>query len=172
MASRGYGFLGWNNRFRGGDQFFLLDRALVDIGAGISWLRSHGVEVVVLLGNSGGGSLMAAYNAQSHDPVLTQPPFGPPLLAQVTSLPTGDLYVSVAAHLGRPYVLTAWMDPSVTDESDPLSSDPDLDMYFQGGGCLCGGVRGALPGGPAATQPAHHQLGEGRDGTPRARRGT
>lgn len=133
MAQRGYGFLGWNNRFRGADHFFLLDRALVDIGVGVSWLRSRGVEVVVLLGNSGGGSLMAAYNAQSQSqsPVLTQP-FGPPLLPEVAGLPPGDLYVSLAAHPGRPDVLTAWMDPSVTDESDPLSTDPDLDMYREG----------------------------------------
>ena len=27
MAQRGYGFLGWNTRFRGADHFFALDRA-------------------------------------------------------------------------------------------------------------------------------------------------
>lgn len=86
-------------QFRGAGQFFLLDRALVDIGVGVSWLRSQGVEVVVLLGNSGGGSLMAAYNAQSQSPVLTQP-FGPPLLPEATGLPPGNLYVSVVSSGG------------------------------------------------------------------------
>lgn len=128
MAQRGFGFLGWNTRFRGADHYFLLDRALVDIGLGVSWLRRHAVEVVVLLGNSGGGSLMAAYNAQSQANVLEQG-FGPTLLPEVSDLPSADLYISLAAHRGRPDVLTGWMDPSVTDESDPVSRNPDLDLY-------------------------------------------
>lgn len=131
LAERGYGFLGWNTRFRGADQYFLLDRALVDIGVGVAWLRRHGAEVVVLLGNSGGGSLMAAYNAQCHDDVLIQG-FGPPLLAGLAELPAGDLYVSLAAHPGRPDVLTSWLDPSVVEEHDPLSRDPELDVYDEG----------------------------------------
>ena len=62
MAARGYGFLGWNTRFRGLEHFFLLEHALIDIGQGVKWLREEaGIEQVVLLGNSGGGSLMAAY---------------------------------------------------------------------------------------------------------------
>jgi alpha-beta hydrolase superfamily lysophospholipase len=40
-----------------------------------------------------------------------------------------DLYISLNAHLGRPEVLTLWMDPSVTDENDPTAADPALDMY-------------------------------------------
>lgn len=131
IAERGFGFLGWNTRFRGADHFFQLDRALVDIGAGIAWLREHGAEVVVLLGNSGGGSLMAAYNAQCQHGVLAEQ-FGVPLLPEVHELPPGDLYVSLAAHPGRPEVLTSWLDPSVTDETDPTSVDPELDMYAEG----------------------------------------
>lgn len=33
LAARGIGFLGWNTRFRGFESSFLLDHALVDIGA-------------------------------------------------------------------------------------------------------------------------------------------
>ena len=48
LAERGYGFLGWNTRFRGAESSFLLEHALVDLGAGISWLREiAGVESVV-----------------------------------------------------------------------------------------------------------------------------
>ena len=64
MAARGIGFLGWNTRFRGFESSFVLDHALLDIGVGVRWLReTAGVETIVLLGNSGGGSLMAAYQA-------------------------------------------------------------------------------------------------------------
>ena len=34
-----------------------------------------------------------------------------------------------AAHPGRAQVLTDWLDPSVTDETDMLAADPALDMY-------------------------------------------
>jgi hypothetical protein len=114
LADQGFGFLGWNTRFRGNEGYFHLELALEDIALGVRWLREQGVETVVLLGNSGGGSLMAAYQA---------------LAAAGDDLLGGELYVSVAAHPGRPQVLTGWMDPSVIDESDPVATDPRLDMY-------------------------------------------
>jgi pimeloyl-ACP methyl ester carboxylesterase len=129
LARRGIGLLGWNTRYRGNEPFFLLEHALVDIGAGVRWLREEaGVETVVILGNSGGGSLMGAYQSQASDPSIEPTP-GLPLPDAVLDLPAADLYVSLNAHPGRPEVLTAWMDPSVTDETDPLSVDPSLDMF-------------------------------------------
>lgn len=110
MAARGFGFLGWNTRFRGNGAYFILEPALVDIGAGVRWLREEtGVETVVLLGNSGGASLMSAHQALGDTP--------------------GDLFISLCAHPGRPEVHTAWIDPSVTDENELLSVDPELDMF-------------------------------------------
>jgi pimeloyl-ACP methyl ester carboxylesterase len=72
-------------------------------------LRANGADRVVLLGNSGGASLMAAYHATGSSP--------------------GDAFVSLNAHPGRPEVFTSWLDPSVTDESDPRCVDASLDMY-------------------------------------------
>jgi len=115
MAARGYGFLGWNTRFRGAEHYFTLENALIDIGVGVRWLREQAdVETVVLLGNSGGGSLMAAYQSQATEPNL-QPLLGAPVPEAARHLPGCDLYVSTNAHIGRPEVLTAWFDPSVTD---------------------------------------------------------
>jgi acetyl esterase/lipase len=129
MAARGYGFLGWNTRYRGAEQYFNLEHALIDIGVGVRWLREEaGVSTVVLLGNSGGGSLMAAYQSQATEPNL-RPLLGAPLSGAVSDLSAADFYVSTNAHPGRPEVLTDWFDPSVTDESDPTSVDPALDMY-------------------------------------------
>jgi pimeloyl-ACP methyl ester carboxylesterase len=129
LANRGFGFLGWNTRYRGNEAWFLLEHALLDIDAGVRWLREEaGVEKVVLLGNSGGGSLMAAYHSQAVDPNIV-PVAGMKLPVQVESLSGGDLYISLNAHGGRPEVLTDWMDPSVTDEFDPLAIDQSLNMY-------------------------------------------
>jgi len=109
LAKRDIGFLGWNTRFRGFESSFVLKYALEDIGVGVRWLREiQDVETIVLLGNSGGGSLMAAYQAHTSD---------------------ADGYIASAAHLGRPDVLTAWMDGAVLDENDPVPSDPELDLF-------------------------------------------
>jgi len=129
LATRGIGFLGWNTRFRGFESSFLLDHALVDIGVGVRWLREvQNIETIVLLGNSGGGSLMAAYQAQACDKHVTPLP-GQRAAAGLTDLLPGDGYIASAAHPGRPDVLTAWMDPSVVDETDPIPSDPELDPF-------------------------------------------
>lgn len=129
LAIRGIGFLGWNTRFRGFETNFLLDHALVDIGVGVRWLREvQGVDAVVLLGNSGGGSLMAAYQSQAVDPNVT-PLDGMRPAARLTELIPADGYVATAAHPGRPEVLTAWMDAAVVDENDPVATDPSLDLF-------------------------------------------
>ncbi len=129
LAERGFGFLGWNTRFRGNEAHFLLDHALAEIGVGVRWLREEaGAEHIVLLGNSGGGSLMAAYQSQAVEPNVTPVASMRPLPA-IEDLPAGDLFIALAAHSGRPEVLTNWLDPSVTDETDPLSADPALDPF-------------------------------------------
>ncbi len=129
MAKRGFGFLGWNTRFRGNEAFFILEHALIDIGVGVRWLReTAGVDRVVIVGNSGGGSLMGAYQSQATEPNITATP-GFKLPPAVNELPAAELYVSLCAHAGRPEVLTDWMDPSVTDERDPTAIDESLNMY-------------------------------------------
>lgn len=129
LARRGYGFLGWNTRYRGLGQYFLLHNALVDVGVGVRWLREEaGVASVVLLGNSGGASLMAAYQSQAVEPNIPPAP-GMVTPDAVLVLPRADLFVSLNAHPGRPEVLTSWLDPSVSDEADPLSVVAELDMF-------------------------------------------
>ena len=129
LAERGFGFLGWNTRYRGAEDLFLLEHALIDIGVGVRWLReAAGVERVVILGNSGGGSLMAAYQAEASSPSLAEGLKGRGGEA-LASLPGADLYISLNAHKGRPEVLTDWMDASVVDEADPTLTDPALDPF-------------------------------------------
>jgi hypothetical protein len=130
FAERGYGFLGWNTRYRGAEDQFMLEHAVIDIGVGMRWLREEaGAERIVILGNSGGGSLMGAYQAEAIAPTLTDVMRSGAGRAALESLPKADLYISLNAHQGRPEVLTDWMDASVTDETDPLATDPALDPF-------------------------------------------
>src|SRR5690606_7816875 len=66
--------------------------------------------------------------AQAVDPTLS-PPIDHRPVPGVDELPAADGYISLAAHLGRPDVLTAWMDAAVVDEFDPVATDPSLDLF-------------------------------------------
>jgi len=83
---------------------------------------------VVILGNSGGGSLMGAYQAEAAAPALASGLKGVGQEA-LAKLAPADLYISLNAHKGRPEVLTAWMDASVVDERDPTLTDSDLNPF-------------------------------------------
>jgi acetyl esterase/lipase len=129
LAARGFGFLGWNTRYRGAEDQFILEHALVDIGVGMNWLKNNaGIETIVILGNSGGGSLMAAYQAEAQSSTLA-PEANGPLADALNALPQSQLYISLNAHAGRPEVLTNWMDASVVDETDPVKTDASLDPF-------------------------------------------
>ena len=172
FARQGFGFLGWNTRYRGFEDQFLLEHAVLDIGVGMKWLKEEaGVEQIVILGNSGGGSLMGAYQAEAIAPTLTDrlPSVGQDALALLIK---GDLYISFNAHQGRPEVLTDWMDASVIDENDPTLTDPELDPFNPDNGPpysteFIAKYRAAHSGGRASV-PGHlldrgGQAAEGRD---------
>ena len=129
FAKRGIGFLGWNTRYRGAEDQFILEHALVDISVGMKWLKEVGrAEIIVLLGNSGGGSLMAAYQGEAKTGELAKSAEGP-LAGAMQSMPRAQLYISLNAHPGRPEVMTNWMDASVVDEFDPTKTDESLNPY-------------------------------------------
>ena len=98
--------LGWNTHASGGMKDSLLEHALVDLGVGVRWLReTAGVDNVVILGNSGGGSLMAAYQSQAKGVTMHATP-GLKLPTALDDLHAADFYISLCAHQGRPEVPT------------------------------------------------------------------
>ncbi len=104
--------------------------ALLDVAAGLNFLRDQGFRRIVLLGNSGGASLYAFYVQQSAldgSRRLARTPGGRPVDLANLAMPQVDGFVFVAPHPGQGMLLMECIDPSVTDEGDPLSADSSLD---------------------------------------------
>jgi pimeloyl-ACP methyl ester carboxylesterase len=129
LARRGIAALGLNTRYAGNDSVLIMERAIQDLGAGIASLRAQGFARVVLIGNSGGGALAAFYQAQAERLTIADTPAGDPVDLRPADLPPADAMVLAAAHLGRSRLMDMWIDPAVIDESDPLATDPAIDMF-------------------------------------------
>jgi pimeloyl-ACP methyl ester carboxylesterase len=129
LAERGVACLGLNNRYVNNDSVLLMERAIQDLGAGVTWMREQDFDKVALLGYSGGAALSAFYQAQAENLTIQATPAGDPVPLAPNDLPPVEGLAFCAAHLGRSSLLLDWIDPSVTDEADPLSRDPELDMY-------------------------------------------
>ena len=91
-------------------------------------LRSTGYEHVVLVGNSGGASIVPYYQAQAQSPSVTDPPGGGPDLTQAGLVPA-DAIVMFNAHPSRARLCAEWLDPAIHDEHQPFERDASLDMY-------------------------------------------
>lgn len=129
LRDRGRAILALNTRYLGNDSMLLMERAIQDLGAGVRFLRRSGFNKVVLIGNSGGASLVAFYQQQAEKLTISNTPDGRPINLSPEDLPPGDAVVLLAGHCGRPFALTDCLDPSVSDEGDSPSTDPALDMF-------------------------------------------
>jgi hypothetical protein len=131
LVAAGYAFLGANTRHLNNDADALHERLLLDVAGATAFLRAR-FRAVVLLGNSGGGSLFAFYLAQAGKPAaarLDRAPSGDRVPLGEVELPAAEGLVLVAAHLGEGRYLLDRLDPSVIDEGNPTAVNPRLDMY-------------------------------------------
>lgn len=108
LAAAGYAVCGFATRYLNNDTDCLHESCIVDVQTVHDEMRRRGAESVILLGNSGGGSLMALAHAERG---------------------IGEGWVGVAAHPGEGVFMLQVIDPAVADESDPLATVPELDMY-------------------------------------------
>jgi hypothetical protein len=131
LLTMGYGVWTQGSRSPNNDLNLLHEQAIIDFAAGHVFLRDNGFDVYSL-GHSGGGTLTAFYCQQAALPPgerLTTTPSGRPIPLAGTAMPLPDGCIFLAPHPGQGALLQRLIDPSVTDESDPLSVDPDLDPF-------------------------------------------
>jgi hypothetical protein len=132
LLEAGFAVFGQAGRYLFNDSDFIYEHALADVAAANSFLRQRGYRSVVGFGNSGGGTLFSFYQAQA----VTAPaerwrdtPAGEPCALRTLEMPPLDALVHVATHLGQGKLMSDYIDPSVIDETCPLSCDAALDMF-------------------------------------------
>lgn len=108
------------------------EQAVIDAAAGIHFLRQRGFEKIVLIGNSGGSGVYSYYLQQSAlapEQRLAKSPVGKPTQFERVDMPAVDGMIYLAPHPGQGRLLMGCIDPSVADENDALSVDPELDPF-------------------------------------------
>lgn len=129
LAGLGVDAVGMNTRYIANDSALIMENCVVDLGACLRYLREQGYARIVLVGNSGGGGLVAFYQSQAEAPTVRNTPAGDPPDLTAADLPAADAVVELMAHPGRATVYTEWLDPAITDELHPFARDPDLDLF-------------------------------------------
>ena len=131
LVSAGYAVFTQTARSVGNDMRLEHEIALLDVAAGLNFLKSAGFKRIILIGNSGGASLYAFYNQQSLKDAASRfdkTPGGRPTGLGEAMMPVADGVVFVSPHPGQGQILLKCIDPSVIDENDALSVNASLDF--------------------------------------------
>jgi hypothetical protein len=131
LLEAGIAVLCVNSRWLNNDATLIHEQVLLDVAAGVAAARDR-FDHVTLVGNSGGASLFTFYLHQAHAPAggrLAATAAGDAFDLNRFVLPGADAMVYLAGHAGEGHYLLHAIDPSVTDEDDPVSCDPELDLY-------------------------------------------
>ena len=137
LIEAGYGVFTQTPRAVGNDLRLEHEVALLDVAAGMTFLRGLGFASVVLLGNSGGSGLYCLYNEQSllaPASRIAHTPGGRPVALATADMPAADAVVLLSPHPGQGRLLMNAIDPSVIDENDPFSICAALDPFSAANG--------------------------------------
>lgn len=130
LARRGYHVIACGTRYTQGDAALQIENALLDLAACVRDAKERlGYSRVILTGWSGGGALMAGYQAEAESRRIARTAAGEETLLATTELIAGDGLVLMAAHRSRHKLITDFLDPSILDEDAPFDRDLELNIY-------------------------------------------
>jgi hypothetical protein len=128
LSARGYHVLCANV----GDKNAGLDRKIVDVGHAIRFLRNlAGVEKIILLGHSGGGTLLSAYQNLAENGAKAFA--GPEKIVKcpdtLDGLPAADGLMLLDSNWGNGAMRLFSLDPAIVAEDGGVRIDPSLDLF-------------------------------------------
>ncbi|MBL8266559.1 hypothetical protein [Steroidobacter sp.] len=130
LARAGHHVICCANRYTNGDASLQFENLLLDLAACVRDARERlGYERIVLAGWSGGGSLMAGYQAEAEQRRIVKTAAGEYTPLVDFELPKADGLMLLASHRSRHHLLTDFLDASIDDENDPERRDARLDLY-------------------------------------------
>ena len=130
LAHAGVPVMTCGSRYPHNDSALIMEKVVIDLGHYIRHAKTVlGFEKVMLAGWSGGGSLSMFYQSQAEKPWIEATPAGDPVDLMGAGLIPADGMMQLAAHVSRAITLSEWIDPAITDELDPATRDPELDIY-------------------------------------------
>jgi pimeloyl-ACP methyl ester carboxylesterase len=130
LARAGHHVIACASRYSNGDAALEMENVVLDLAACVRDARERlRYGKIVLIGWSGGGSLMAGFQAEAEQPVVQMSASGEPTPLAGAELIAGDALVLVASHRSRHQLLTGQLDASVVDERDPDRRDRSLNLY-------------------------------------------
>jgi pimeloyl-ACP methyl ester carboxylesterase len=130
LASLGYTVLAENSTMSSND-ILDTDKLMLEVAAGVKALRAvEGVTKVVLMGHSGGGPTMAAYQsiAENGVKICQGPEKIVPCPDNLAGLPAADGVILMDSSLGFGGITLTTLDPSVTNEQ-ATKLDPKLNLF-------------------------------------------
>ena len=109
----------------------ILDKKLLSVKNAIEFLRSlSGIEKVVLMGHSGGATLMTCYQAVAENgPTIFQ---GDEMVIKCSvkePLPTADGIMTIDSNFGNGAMTLISIDPAVLDETKGTKLNPEYDIF-------------------------------------------
>lgn len=134
LAKRGFLVLCLNTRYEGNEELVRFETMMLDVKAGVAYLRARpGITKVLLFAHSGGGPTMSFYEAVAENGVAycRRPERLVKCGDELAGLPRADGIVYADSHPGNPVNVLRGLNPSVIDEKDPPDRrvDPSLDPF-------------------------------------------
>lgn len=130
LAKRGYTALNANVMNKEGIIFSQIDK-MRSVKAAVEYLRSlPQVEKIILMGHSGGGTLMSAYQAIAENgPEVFQGPEKIYPYPSEEKLPPADGIMLLDSNWGNAVMQLLSLDPAVADENGGMMINEDLNLF-------------------------------------------